>query len=61
MLDLARRIGLPSHCSPISPGKIPLAKLDLARKEVLLPCDNGQQGDPAEVTDVVVDFTDDEA
>ena len=33
MRDLAHRIGLPSPCSPISPGKVPQAKLDLARKE----------------------------
>lgn len=32
MLDLAHRIGLPSSCSPISPGKVPHVKLDLARK-----------------------------
>ena len=26
MLDLAHRIGLPSSCSPISPGKVPPGK-----------------------------------
>ena len=41
--------------------KVSHVKLDLARKEGLSLKDYRQHCDPAEVTDVVVDFTDDEA